>query len=402
MDVDEFYHMISRQQLRDHISAATTPVYLFYGKIIERQVAAIRKCLGPRVHLHYAVKANPAPDILRTMHRLDLGADVASGGELSAVIDAGFHPASIEFSGPGKTDDELSLAVATGIGAINVENVGELHKIVEIAKRQRKRPRVGIRINPEVKSKSGLKMAGATQFGLSKADAEVALAYLEKSEAVEFVGVHIHIGSQILSPDGVVDGLRTALDMASWVRTRTRMGFDKLNFGGGWGVTYYDGQKSLDLEIVADGLDELITANESKLPGLRYICEPGRYLVAESGVYVSKVLYVKESGGKLFAIVDGGMHQNYVLAGGMGQVIRRNFHLDILPASGEAKPVAEYELDIAGCLCTPQDILARSVKWRHEVHPGDYVVFFNCGAYGLAASPSQFLSHPQPAQTLLT
>ena len=104
---------------------------------------------------------------------------------------------------------------------------------------------------------------------------------------------------------------------------------------------------------------------------------------------------------KRFAVVDGGMHQNYVLAGGMGQVIRRNFRLDILPGSEPAAPVPEFELDIAGCLCTPQDVLARSVKCRREVRPGDRVVFFNCGAYGLAASPTRFLSHPEPHQALL-
>jgi diaminopimelate decarboxylase len=246
-------------------------------------------------------------------------------------------------------------------------------------------------------------MAGATQFGVSEEDLSVVLERIRHSPHVEFVGLHVHTGSQILDAGTVLEIFRTCLDCARTVAAQTGKPLQKLNFGGGWGVTYFAGQEPLELEALTREIPKLTAdpAYSAATRGTRFIVEPGRYLVAEAGVYATRVLYRKASGGTQFAVVDGGMHNNYLLAGGMGQVLRRNFHLDALKADEAAGSPTPTTLSIAGCLCTPQDILAQNFESPVEIDAGDCVVFFNCGAYGASASPTGFLSHRPPAQILI-
>ena len=402
MTPDEFYNLISPDRLLSAIVEKPTPCYLFFEPIIARQAEQLREKLGTRFQVHYAVKANPSPAILAAMRRLGLGTDVASGNELRAALEAGFDPALIEFSGPGKTKAELAQAMKAEIGAINVESLGELDAVVELARQSGIRPRVGLRVNPSMQTKSGLKMAGSTQFGLSELDLELALNSLsQQTLGVDFVGLHLHIGSQILETESVLENFRVAMELAQRVALRLKRPLRKLNFGGGFGVAYFEGQRSLDLSAVGREVAALIAAYAPAIEGTQLIIEPGRYLVAESGIYAARILYRKNTNGKEFAIVDGGMHHNYLLAGGMGQVIRRNFHFDILPGSGVRDEVAPYKLSVAGCLCTPQDLLLQDALFRQTARPGDYVLFFNCGAYGSSASPLKFLSHPEPAELLI-
>lgn len=405
MTPEEFHRLIPRDRLLQIIRDTPTPCYLFFEPIIARQVARVREGLGQRFDVHYAVKANPYPSILQTLRRLGVGADVASGNELLAVLAAGFQPRQIEFSGPGKTVAELASAIDAEVGAINVESLDELELLIGLAKQRDRRPRIGLRVNPPIKAKTGLRMAGATQFGLSADDLEAALKRVEReASAIEFVGLHLHIGSQILEAKSALEIFRVGFELGSHAAQRIGRPLAKLNFGGGWGVTYFEDQKHLDLAAVRAGLRALLERNEfsSVLDGTRLVVEPGRYLLAESGVYATRILYRKVSGGKQFIVVDGGMHHNYVLAGGMGQVIRRNFFLDFLAASGRFPTSARFAVNVAGCLCTPQDLLAQGVPCEQDVRPGDYVVFFNCGAYGATASPVHFLSHPEPGMILVS
>ncbi|HXG22105.1 MAG TPA: pyridoxal-dependent decarboxylase, exosortase A system-associated [Methylomirabilota bacterium] len=403
MKPDEFYTRVSRERLLAALADAPTPCYLFFASVIAQQVMELRSRLGRRFNIHYAVKANPHPAILRLMRRFGLGADVASEGELRAVLEAGFEPGDIEFSGPGKTQVELEYAIQTRIGAINVESLGELELLVHLSKRLGARPKIGLRVNPAVQGRSGLKMAGATQFGLSDKDLDHALERIRQEASVlDFVGLHLHLGSQILDIESILENFRIALQLAWRVGRRAEHPLRKINFGGGFGVTYFEGQQPLDFVAAGAGIEALLEEYFSSVDDFpKLIVEPGRYLVAESGVYVTRVLYRKHTNGKEFAIVDGGMHHNYLLAGGMGQVVRRNFYFEVLPNGGAFERVAPYELNVAGRLCTPQDLLLQNVRCSQTVRPGDYLVFFNCGAYGSTASPINFLSHPQPREVLI-
>jgi diaminopimelate decarboxylase len=152
---------------------------------------------------------------------------------------------------------------------------------------------------------------------------------------------------------------------------------------------------------LSDGLKEVFSAAKySKLAHIRHIVEPGRFIVGECGLYVTRVLYKKPGSLRQFVIVDGGMHQHYLLAGGMGQVIRRNFEIDVVSTHSPSSLIPT-SYDIAGCLCTPQDILANNFHYDREVNVGDRIVFFNSGAYGLTASPINFLGHKPPSEITL-
>ena len=406
MTPEQFYELVPRKQLLRSIRETQTPAYLLFESIVAIQMAKLRATLGDRFEVHFAVKANPDPAVLRSIRRLAAGADVASAGELAAALDAGFEPEQIEFSGPGKTLAELETAAATGIGAINVESLEELELLAEIAARpkRRKRLQLGLRVNPPIRVRTGLRMAGATQFGLSPEDLVTALERVKVlRDSIELSGLHLHVGSQVLEAESVLETLRVGLELGADVARSHGAPLAKLNLGGGWGVTYFEGQKPLDLDAIRVGLRELLERSDLRaaLEGTRLIVEPGRFLVAEAGVYLTQVLYRKQSGGKTFLIVDGGMHHNYLLAGGMGQVIRRNFHVEIAPGDGRPRAASTQPVDIAGALCTPQDVLAHDIPCELGARRGDYVVFFNAGAYGATASPTGFLSHPPPGMVVV-
>ena len=401
----EFYRAIPRERLLDTLRSYSTPCYLHFEPIIARQVAYMRDALGDKFEIHFAVKANPHPEVLRALQRHGVGADVASARELLAALDAGIEPRHIEFSGPGKTEAELTQAIDAGIAAINVESLQELKLLVELAAARQRRPSVGLRVNPALPTRSGLRMTGATQFGIVPEDLDGAFEILQRAATtVNFVGLHVHAGSQILEVHSAVQVFQAALELARRIHERYGRSVTKVNFGGGWGVTYFDGQQHLDVAAVGAEVRNLLrqSSHAATVAGAKLIVEPGRYLVAESGVYATRILYRKQAEGRQFAIVDGGMHQNYLLAGGMGQVIRRNFFLDFLADPQRGANGAPTVLNVAGCLCTPADILAQGAACGFDPRPGDYVVFFNCGAYGASASPVDFLSHPFPQVALLS
>jgi len=400
----EFYSYIDRERLSAEIGRNTTPCYLYFLPMIRRKHEELKNTLPDGFSIHYAVKANPNPSILGIMADLGIGADVASAGELGAALERGIPPEKIEFSGPGKTRAELTAAVKAGIGSINAESVDELGIIAAIAGELGIRTSVGIRINPTAKSGgAGMKMAGDTQFGIPEEDALDAVAFIgSRPGMLRFSGIHVHAGSQLLKAGAIVANFTVILDLALKIEREGRVGIEKLNFGGGWGIGYFPKHGRLDTAAVASGLAELFARPQYArlIDRTGMIIEPGRFLVGESGVYATRVLYYKRCRSKEFAVVDGGMHHHYLLAGGMGQIIRQNFEMDILPA-GERKPREPYRLDVAGCLCTPQDLLAAGYEYDREVAAGDCVVFFNSGTYGPSASPAAFLSHERAGEIVV-
>jgi len=401
---DQFYSHVGREELVRTVFQGPSPAFFLFRRIISSQVERLRACLGDRFEINFAVKANPHPDLLAFLAGLGLGADVASGGELTRALAAGFGPERIEFTGPGKSEAELSLALQAGVGAVNVESLPELEAIAGLARQKGTKARVGLRVNPaSATAKAGLKMAGDTHFGLAEAQVPAALEYLrDRREVLDFAGLHVHAGSQIVKAEAVVENLGGILALARRLDSLGLLRLSRINFGGGWGINYFPGQTGLDLAEIRRGLADLLgrPEHEKLLQGVRLAVEPGRFLVGESGVYAVRILYRKRGHKTEFAVVDGGMHHHYLLAGGMGQVIRRNFEADIL-AREERREAPDLKLDVAGCLCTPQDVLATGLAPGREVLAGDRVVFFNSGAYGPTASPSAFLGHPPPAEVLL-
>jgi diaminopimelate decarboxylase len=375
-----------------------TPAYLYDRSAIAERVRAVRAAVPKAFELHYAVKANPMPDVVAHLAGLVDGLDVASGGELEVALAAKrIAPDDISFAGPGKSDAELAAAVRAGI-LVNVESPTELARLARIGRERGVAPRVALRVNPDFELKtSGMKMAGGPkQFGI---DAEQVPAVLASAEmrAVAFEGFHIFAGSQNLRSEAIQEAQSKSLDLAVELARHAPAPVRVLNLGGGFGIPYFPREQALDLAAVGASMHALAQRAASALPGTQLVIELGRYLVGEAGIYVCRVVDRKVSRGHVFLVTDGGLHHHLAASGNFGQVVRKNYPVVVANrVYGGARETAS----VVGPLCTPLDLLGSSMELaRAEI--GDLVAVFQSGAYGLSASPLGFLSHPLPAEVLV-
>ena len=376
-----------------------TPLYVYDLDVLERTYNGLRDDLNDDIHLFYSLKANPSLCISRIFCEMNAGAEIASWGELETARRAGFPPDRIIFAGPGKQRRELETSVQYGILSINAESLDEIKTIARIACNLRKRAAVGLRINPrENVSGSQLQMGGgASPFGLDEEKIPEALNIIKSEKYLDFRGIHIYVGNQILDYRLAIRNVENTLDIAARVAAACPDGRMQLvNLGGGLGIPYYKHQTDFDSKRFTEELNRLIGTAKSETPfgDTRFIVELGRYLVAGCGVFLSKILYIKESRGRRFAVVDGGMNANSMATGNLGQKIRRNF--PICPAGRMDEPATE-SFDIVGPLCTPMDQYGRDYRGP-SLRQGDILCVPLAGAYGLTASPTLFLSHPGCAE----
>ncbi len=373
-----------------HWAEQGTPVFVYDRALIAARIAEVRAAL-PGVTLHYAIKANPLPELVAWMTGQVDGLDVASGGELALALASGAKPATIGFAGPGKTDAELRAALAAGV-KLHVESAGELERIAALGGRE-----VALRLNPAFELKgSGMRMGGrASPFGI---DAEEAPAVAARAMAlgVRVSGLHVYAGSQTLSAPGVIEAQAATLALAAEFVAVTGVRLDTLNLGGGFGIPYFDKDMPLDLHVVGEALTGALVTRPPTLKDTQLVVELGRYLVGEAGVYLTRVVDVKSSRGQNFVVVDGGLHHQLAASGNFGTVIRRNYPL--ANASRYGQP-ATITADVCGCLCTPLDRLGEKVALP-ETCAGDLLAIFMAGAYGASASPAAFLGHG-PAREIL-
>jgi diaminopimelate decarboxylase len=288
--------------------------------------------------------------------------------------------------------------VAAGV-TVELESNTEMRRVVDVGEELGVRPSVALRVNPNFEVKgSGMRMGGGPQqFGV---DAEDVPALLRDTRlaGLDFKGFHVFAGSQNLMAEVIVQAQRRSVEMVAALSEHAPGPITYLNLGGGFGIPYSSRDKPLELEVVGDGLQVLLDTMIGPLLGHpRTVIELGRYIVGECGVYVTRIVDRKTSRGRVFLVVDGGMHHQLAASGNLGQVIRRNYPLAIGNRMGV---VAEETATVVGCLCTPLDILGDRVEVpRADI--GDLVVVFQAGAYGLTASPTAFLGHPMPAEVLL-
>lgn len=374
-----------------------TPFYAYDRGLIRERVIQLREVLPPEIKLHFAMKANPMPAVVCHLASMVDGIDVASGGELRVALDSGMHAREISFAGPGKSDVELTQAVASEI-LVNVESPAELQRLARLGQALGRKPRVALRINPDFELKtSGMRMGGGPkQFGI---DAEQAPAALQECARLEldFQGFHIFCGSQSLRHEAICESQVKAFELAARLGAHAPAPIKVLNLGGGFGIPYFAGEQPLDLAPIAANLRSIVAAARGELPDAELVIELGRYLVGEAGVYVARVVDRKVSRGQVFLVTDGGLHQHLSASGNFGQVLRKNYPVEIgtRPVDGEAESVS-----VVGPLCTPLDLLAdRMALPKADV--GDLVVVYQSGAYGLTASPTGFLSHPAPVEVLV-
>ena len=375
----------------------TTPFYAYDRALLTERVAQLRAVLPEEISLHYAMKANPMPAVVGHMAGLVDGIDVASGNELRVALDSGTDPHEISFAGPGKSEAELAQAVASGI-LINVESMREIDLLAAISARLGRPARTAVRVNPDFELKSsGMKMGGGPkQFGIDAEQVPQALAEIKRL-GLAFEGFHIFSGSQNLRADAICEAQTKALDMAVRLAADAPSALRSLNLGGGFGIPYFPGEQPLELAPIGAHLRGIVESAKARLPEAELVIELGRYLVGEAGVYVSRIVDKKVSRGQVFLVCDGGLHHHLSASGNFGQVIRKNYPVEIGNRAGSAR----RELaSVVGPLCTPLDLLADRMDLA-AAEPGDLAVVFQSGAYGLTASPTQFLSHPAPLEVLV-
>lgn len=375
----------------------STPFYAYDRKLISARIQLLRQHLPAGIHLHYAMKANPMPAVVQHLAGLVDGMDVASIGEMKVALDTGIPPENISFAGPGKSRQELTCAIAAGI-VMNVESEHELETIAQLAKETGFQPKVAVRVNPDFELKSsGMKMGGGSkQFGI---DAECVPAVLQRIAQLrlDFEGLHIFSGSQNLRVEALQEAHEKTLQLGLQLASVSPVPVRTINIGGGFGVPYFPGENPLDLSAVGANLKRLLAEIPSRSSSIQFVIELGRYIVAEAGIYVCRVLEKKISRGQIFLVTNGGLHHHLAASGNFGQVIRKNYPVAI----GNKMEIDETEIvSVVGPLCTPLDLLADRMELS-RAEPGDLVVVFQSGAYGLTASPTAFLSHPAPLEVLV-
>ncbi len=373
-----------------------TPFYAYDKNIMARQVDTFRQHF-PDISLHYAMKANPMPDVVNYMSTLVDGLDIASGGEMKVALASSIEADEISFAGPGKSRAELAQAIEAGV-TLNIESEFELEQIVSIAQQGSREPRVAIRVNPDFELKaSGMKMAGGPKpFGI---DAERVPTLLEKMKTlpIHFRGFHIFSGSQNLKPEALIEAHQKTFELALELSKHAPSPVELLNIGGGFGIPYFPGESELDLKSVADNMNKLLPNVKKQLPKAEVVIELGRFLVGPAGAYICAVTDIKESRGKTYVIANGGLHHHLAASGNFGQIIRKNYPVAI---ANKMASDPTQEVSIVGPLCTPLDILADNMSLP-SIERGDLVAVFQSGAYGFSASPHGFLSQPMVKEILL-
>jgi diaminopimelate decarboxylase len=368
---------------------AGTPVYVYSARLIRDRFAAFDTAFsGVRHAVHYALKANSTLAVVRLMRVQGARADANSGGEIEVALRAGFAPGDIVFTGVGKTTAELTRAISIGVRAINAESPGEVARISAIAAAAGTRARVAVRINPDVDAGShphistGLK---TTKFGMSIDDARTLVREMRRWPALEIVGLHVHIGSQITLAEPMARAAGALAELARDVQAEG-VTLEHVDIGGGLGIAYTPGQATLSPRDYAAAVLPALAPL-----GLEIVLEPGRWMVAPAGVLLARVVDLKaQPGGRWFVVVDAGMTDlvRPALYGAWHGIDA------VRPRSG-----APLDCDIVGPVCETSDTLGAG-RSLPPVEVGDVVAVRDTGAYG-AIMASNYNRRPTAAEVMV-
>jgi diaminopimelate decarboxylase len=366
-----------------------TPSYVYSAAVIRSQYRRLDAALGAAPHrLHYSVKANGNLALLALLRELGAGVDIVSGGELFRALKAGFTGADVVFSGVGKTVAELEQAVAAQVKLVNVESEAELALLDEAAGRAKRIAPVALRVNPEVEVETAHHYtrtgARGDKFGIPWDEARSVARLADELPNVSLVGLDMHIGSQLTRIEPYADGVKRLLELRAQITADGGgQALRYLDVGGGLGVTY-DEEREADLDAFARMI--VPAARDS---GLEIVMEPGRFLVGNAGLLLTKVLYRKRSGGKDYVITDAGMTE-----------LLRPSHYNAFHRIEPVGPAGEAGVvDVVGPVCESGDFFARD-RALGDVSPGDLLVVGSAGAYGAVMS-SHYNARPRVAELLV-
>jgi diaminopimelate decarboxylase len=370
--------------LTDLAAEYGTPLYVYHLPTIASRIDEVRTAFsGHPTRLCYSVKANSNLRLLRWLADRGLGFDVVSRGELARTSEVGVSPQEVVFAGVGKTTEELEAAVRAGVWMINVESIEEAGILSEIARRERSRANLSLRINPDVDARTHRHITtgrGVDKFGIALAELEVLLEWLEGRDEIDLVGLHMHIGSQITDSGPYAEAIGV---LAGAARRAAARGYAIrwLNAGGGFGIAY----RGQPVPGPAEYAAAIVPAVRELAVTL--VLELGRYLVGPAGCLVTRVLYRKPRDGHMLAIVDAGM--NDLLRPALYDAEHR-----IVPVEeSESEPVTT---DVAGPICESSDFLGRN-RMLPPLERGALLAILDAGAYGMAMA-SHYNSHPRAAE----
>lgn len=353
-----------------------TPFYYYDKELLERTLDAIEACTsGTQMTVHYAIKANPTPEILRIISQRGFGADCVSGNEIDLAVECGFNPKRIYYAGVGKTDDEILTGLRHGIGCFNIESLEEIDILQALAAKEGKRATVALRVNPNIDAHTheyittGLK---ENKFGIDMSLLEEAVEKVKKSNVLDLGGLHFHIGSQIT----ISEPFRILCERINGLKTKFRLEgteFRFFNVGGGLGIDYEDpdGNPIPDFRSYFD----TILSNLDLDDGQEVHCELGRAIVGQCGSLISKTVLVKKGLEKSFVIVDAGMSD--LIRPALYGAHHKIENISAKPGS----PTETY--DVVGPICESSDVFGKD-EILPETKRGDLIAFRSAGAYGSA------------------
>ena len=366
-----------------------TPFYFYDTTLLQQTIEEVKRQIAdrPSWQVHYAVKANANPDILRIIADAGLGADCVSGGEVSAALAAGFRPESIVFAGVGKRDDEIQLGLDAGIGRFNVESTAEMMVISELALAAGRRAPVSIRVNPDVGAHTHANITtglAENKFGIHHSVLPEAIALAQRLPGLDFRGLHFHIGSQILDMSDFVS-LCNRINECTERLELMGIRLQDINVGGGLGIDY-EHPNHLPVADFRAYFDVFKRHLVCKCP---VHFEPGRSIVAPCGTLISRVLYVKDGLHKQFAILDASMTE--LLRPALYHAWHR---IENISSDGP-----EEKYDVVGPVCESSDVFGKGVV-LNRCSRGDFIALRSAGAYGESMA-SRYNCRPLPESLLL-
>jgi diaminopimelate decarboxylase len=363
--------------LSDLAAAVGTPFYCYSTATLERHYRVFSEAFaGDKILVCYALKANSNQSVLRTLAKLGAGADVVSGGELKRALAAGIPSQKIVFSGVGKTEAELRAALASDILCINIESEPELDLLSRLAVEAGRTARISVRVNPDVDAGTHAKIStgkSENKFGIPLIHARAVYARAARMPGIAITGADMHIGSQIIDLARMETAFRI---LADFVQTLRADGHDisHIDFGGGLGIPYYMDREAPPAPDAYAAMVKRVTHNL----GCTLMFEPGRMIVGNAGILVTRVVYVKRGEGKNFVIIDAAMND----------LIRPTLyeaHHDILPVKQAAADAPTMVADVVGPVCETGDYLALD-RTLVEPKAGDLLAIMTAGAYGAVQS----------------
>lgn len=372
-----------------------TPLYIYDLTRVRTAYSALTAILPQPSRVYYSLKANPHPDVVSCLIGCGCLGEISSPAELQIALNAGANVTDCLYTGPGKTDEELVFALERGVNLFSVESLAEMARIAAAAEQTSARPACLLRISLPGSAHGGLRMSGGpSQFGIDP----VHLNFLGDKTPIDIVGLHFFSASNTRRQEDLVGMLQAAISTATQIQRAFRLNLERLDLGGGFAAPYarLDGFTEYTLEFsdhVRAMLDSAFSEWRSGYPQIFF--EAGRFLVAGAGELLTTVVDVKTSRGKKYAILDAGINHLGGMSG-LGRIMPNDIEPELI-----SRPTCSLqdEVDLVGNLCSPADVLGRSIKL--DLRAGDVIKVPNVGAYGLTASLIGFLSRPIPTEVII-